>query len=950
MISTILHKETRLSAPVTIFKGASLTKPAEVITFADLIEKINTASPEEAKTLQKLKQTDPDGYTSQKKKLLAFSSGRFNYRSSKGLEEYSPLMFFDLDEVPKDLLAFVLDDCKKDPFIYTAFPSPSGEGIRIGIWTNATRETHQDYYKAICCHLRGNLNLAGSPSEVSESKPGYVDLTTSDISRIWFFTYVKPGYFYLNSESEVFSLGGALPPEAGADRRRPAGKNPPAGRYREEFTHREKVETLIASLEKNRIDITQGVENWFRIGCALVSEFGEEARPMFHRVSQFHQAYRPEDCDREFNRCLQKQPKGGIKIATFYEACKGSGVLVDLKAIKEARASQRKDQPGDEQSPPPGPVLKVVKTKEIEVAKEITLPEEKPENLQVQDGCYTWNARGTKKISNFLIDPLYLLKDAKNPKRIWRMVNRHGEEAMLYIPVRSIAKPADLEAEIEGKGNFIPSWNKEQFSAIKEVLYSQEKEAQEIPVLGFQPDTGFYAFCNGVIDGGSFIEINRFGIVETSKGVYYIPALSDVNKDDRGEFTNDRKFKFLPSETFLDTWTRLFCDVHGENAQLGICFLIAALYRDLIFRHLETFPMLFLFGPKGTGKTTFREGLMSVFGIPQPAISLGSASSPKGFARKLGQYSNALISFEEYKNGIDKRLIEMLKSLYDGIGYERALMTNDNKTHSSPVLSAVVLAGQELPTKENALFSRAFILEFSIESREDKTRYNRLKEMENEGLGLVLFELIQFRDLLEKGFREAFNQVIEDFRRDPLLSNLTDRAKSNAAAIIAPFKVISSNKTFPFCYSDVLTLTKRHLVEQNEIQARTTEVNQFWQVFTYLVRDGKIFKRDYEVDENANILYLTTSVFAKYKKFAPEQGIQTVDLETLAKYLKQQPYFLKPSQLPNYKGQQGGRDQIKKKIDGNGAWCYCFDYGMLKEIFEIDLFYESTGNLDKDPF
>lgn len=46
------------------------------------------------------------------------------------------------------------------------------------------------------------------------------------------------------------------------------------------------VETLIARIEETGTDINERYKHWFRVGCALASEFGEEGRDYFHRLSR----------------------------------------------------------------------------------------------------------------------------------------------------------------------------------------------------------------------------------------------------------------------------------------------------------------------------------------------------------------------------------------------------------------------------------------------------------------------------------------------------------------------------------------------------------------------------------------------------------------------------------------------------------------------------------------
>ena len=54
-------------------------------------------------------------------------------------------------------------------------------------------------------------------------------------------------------------------------------------------------------------------------------------------------------------------------------------------------------------------------------------------------------------------------------------------------------------------------------------------------------------------------------------------------------------------------------EVFGENASVAFCYLLATLFRDIIFRRTRHFPILNLFGEKGTGKTTLAVSLQSFF-------------------------------------------------------------------------------------------------------------------------------------------------------------------------------------------------------------------------------------------------------------------------------------------------------------------------------------------------
>jgi hypothetical protein len=499
--------------------------------------------------------------------------------------------------------------------------------------------------------------------------------------------------------------------------------------------------------------------------------------------------------------------------------------------------------------------------------------------------------------------PLYLLKHNRNAKRIFEVINIYNERATICIPVKNMVGVDGFKAEMEGKGNFVPKWNKEQFDALKEAFYFQEQQAEEIDTLGWQSAHGVYSFANGIFDGKKFYQIDEFGIAHTPKGRFYIPAFSNVNENGAAEYANERKFRFEPGSLSLGEWSETICRVYGDNGKIGICYMLACLFRDIIFHSLDCFPILFLFAPPQSGKSTYRDSFLSLFGEPQVPISLEGASSPKGFSRKLAQFSNALIVFEEYKNRISPALIGMLKNLYDGIGYERAQMTNDNKTHATPVLSGCMVAGQEVPTKENALFTRVLMIELAKTtwSEEERAEHDRLKSAENQGLGTVLLQILQHRQPIEQSFKTAFDEAFKDLRKDHSCLHTTDRHIKNAAAILAPFKILAAWENLPFTYAEALKIVAQRLKEQGEMMTRTNEVNQFWDAFHYLRSDHRLsvekhFK--YGEEKGQKLLYLIfNQVHPVYNEYMTKQGLNALEQETLLRYLKQQSYFLTPQQL-----------------------------------------------------
>jgi hypothetical protein len=99
---------------------------------------------------------------------------------------------------------------------------------------------------------------------------------------------------------------------------------------------RAKVERIVSLIEQKGIDITNGYDNWLKVGFALTSEFKEAGRGFFHRVSRQNAEYNTSDADKQYNKCLAAHGDG-VTIATFFQMAKDTGI--DISNPKEIQES-----------------------------------------------------------------------------------------------------------------------------------------------------------------------------------------------------------------------------------------------------------------------------------------------------------------------------------------------------------------------------------------------------------------------------------------------------------------------------------------------------------------------------------------------------------------------------------------------------------------------------------
>ena len=132
-------------------------------------------------------------YEREKKALPAFTpSGHFERgRKMEFLKQYVPYLILDFDKIPDGKITEIRTKITNGPFTYTCFTSPSGNGLKAIIQTDATKETHADYFLKAQKYYE---DLTGHP----------VDKSGKDITRLCFFSYDPD--IYINSDSKVFSL------------------------------------------------------------------------------------------------------------------------------------------------------------------------------------------------------------------------------------------------------------------------------------------------------------------------------------------------------------------------------------------------------------------------------------------------------------------------------------------------------------------------------------------------------------------------------------------------------------------------------------------------------------------------------------------------------------------------------------------------------------------------
>lgn len=585
-----------------------------------------------------------------------------------------------------------------------------------------------------------------------------------------------------------------------------------------------------------------------------------------------------------------------------------------------------------------------------------------------------------KEWSNFIMIPLIHVRDPISSKRLYKIKNDCGYEAVVEMKTEDLVSLQRFKIRLENEGNFRWKAKEDQLNMLKGLLYEAVDPAQEIVQLGWQKEE-FFAFGNGVYHNGKWVEADQYGILRLGEtGNFYLPSASILYAKDKGLFQFERRFIHTEySEITFRQYTDKLIQVFGDNAKIGICFYLATLFKDIVVNVTEKFPILNLFGKKGSGKSTFGEFLMTFFVARNKAVNL-TQSTEAGLAAAVAQVSNALVHIDEYKNAIDISRREFLKMLYDGIGRSRMNMDRDKKKEMTAVDCGVILSGQEMPTIDIAIFSRMIFLTFDkdVFNVDEKRSFNELSELRDKGCTHLTLQMLRHRTKFEEEFKGCYSSALGDMINAVAGNEVEDRILRSWTILLAAFRTLEGVMDIAIDYREMLTICKAGVLRQNGECRSANEVAGFWRTVDYLHQNGDIFiDADYRIQYATEfkgkgmkeavrfkgakkVLYLCTKrVFMLYKMKGKLAGDNTLPVDSLRHYLEHCPEYLGIKPAVRFKNLSNEIEATQEVTSTSGItsrqstsrvdWALCFDYEALSEAFEINLEVDASPDDEPDP-
>ncbi|WP_161599415.1 DNA primase [Hymenobacter nivis] len=579
-----------------------------------------------------------------------------------------------------------------------------------------------------------------------------------------------------------------------------------------------------------------------------------------------------------------------------------------------------------------------------------------------RDGCfYTYKSKAEVRICNFTFSIQYFVLSQNEPKYVCHFTNCFGAQRTMAIITDDFVSVATFKKCVGRLGNFIFEGNDDDLNNIKIKYFDGVAEAVQPRTMLYNPTGDFTTFANGLLFQNQFFAADRYGIVKLERPVATLEELADLRSeshldvdgkghvlhsaerlaakvpaleqlleegkvkhlahyflpfastlkltdDDDDNFENERRFRLpvkVPGISFED-WSALMQRAYGANNPILVTFYLASLFRDLIYKaNGNYFPLLHLYGLRGSGKSKAAEALISCFGqfSEETAIRLAGGATATGIQRYMSTARNSLMMLDEYKNYLPMPTIELLKGIANGTGKLMGRATGGNETKSLRPLSSAVVCGQDLPTRDPALLSRSVVLEFSEEMKRqnDREAYDQLRGLQESGATVhVTREVLQYRTQMAAYRRrepDVTRRIREHCQTVLGIEDPEDRTVQNASTLLTTAEILSeAGLKFPFKLDVLFDKLMERVQEVIQIQHTSDDVEQYFMVLSSMIgRDiieGRHFKLWKEDDGITKLFLRVRQVHPLYLQAAARQGIEPLSAATIRSYLTKSRFFL----------------------------------------------------------
>lgn len=550
------------------------------------------------------------------------------------------------------------------------------------------------------------------------------------------------------------------------------------------------------------------------------------------------------------------------------------------------------------------------------IKKEVEQTEYDPTlGIEVSHNCYFRKTEtGRSQITTFVIKPTSVIEfiDARECREytintVLIADNNHSSEVVFTQPdwgsksalIKKLPHPdfAYLGGDTDVQRIF------------KVVSQIQVPKKTGVKVIGLHKIAGSWHFVcsDGSLGAGG--EINEL-LLETD---YYLPT----------GLINEVIPTFYEAKSLLD---KLFTFNANEITVPLVGWFVASIYKERIFEITHQFPLLFIFGAAGAGKTQTILNMKRLFCLGVDNIKSIADVTNFTLIKSANANNTIPLMLDEYKastfNHFQVKMVsKLIRAAYNNEVGERGTASQEIKTYF--YRAPIILAGEQTVTEPAA---RDRIIEVHMNKDLSAPHLKDFKLLQDLPLGklgkALLTDALSITDEELKERLEACQTAVPE--------SYSDRPRLNQAIVglgIDLLKKLAKNYGLEEAVNNAWSqyTTKRNVTVLEEYaESRKTDVDRILEAIATMadIDDRYALSKNYEfkLDEAEAVLFINLRVaHSRFLKFAEEykSEAEAMNYTSFAKLIKKEPYFMK--------------DQVPVKLQGGVKLCTALHVKRLLE-------------------
>jgi hypothetical protein len=408
-------------------------------------------------------------------------------------------------------------------------------------------------------------------------------------------------------------------------------------------------------------------------------------------------------------------------------------------------------------------------------------------------------------------------------------------------------------------------------------------EVRQLTVIGYQHDTGAYAFPQWAVDvTGKYLSPDKRGFFQLGHNQFFRTPVHSEGKDIKpAEISKDRVRELYG----------LLREAWGFNGVVAFSWTVAGWFVNQIKEATSFYPFLSIHGDPAAGKSALTTILNAIQGREGEGLPITQLNSKKGLTRTIGQLSGLFTALLEDNERNDRAFdwSIILTAYNKGPLQVQAAFSNDLQTKENPFQGSLLFCQNTEPFTAKAEKQRVISLQFKVDQLTEASRgaYETLMAISRTELAGIIRQVLINR-LHFKTWQQEYQKAITD------LSPMDERRiLQNHAMILAFHRLFCS--CFGIEQDDSVTKFFAEIGRQKCITSavrQTSIADHFFELLD-TVDEDKLYDTLF-FDKEKGWIYIN---LPRAENLIRNKGVNVQVNENLSQALQRHPAYIKNSFL-----------------------------------------------------